>query len=145
MVQVALNDASYASALVEQLERTLTREVCCIPVPDPLQEGVIVVDSAALDDLPLPLIDPDRVVLITRNDPRHLAQAWNAGIRSVVFAQDPLGTAVLAIMAAELRVASSGSAAYPDGCRPRISFENRTANALKSGTPDAKPRREGLR
>ncbi len=103
-VQLTIGDGSYASALRELLERNGTREVWCVDVPDPSRDGVIVVDSDALDRLPFPLVLPERVVLITRNDPPHLAQAWNAGIRSVVFNEDPLSTAVLAIMAAELRV-----------------------------------------
>jgi hypothetical protein len=103
-VQLIITDASYASALRNLLESGGTRNVRCVEVPDPKLEGVIVVDSESLDRLPFPFLNPDRVVLITRNDPRHLSQAWNAGIRSVVFHGDPLNTAVLAIMAAELRV-----------------------------------------
>lgn len=106
-VQLTIHDAPYASALRELLERNGTLQVRCVEAPDPGRDGVIVVDSYALDRLPLPLSNPERVVLITRNDPQHLAQAWNAGIRSVVFSEDPLSTAVLAIMAAELRVPKS--------------------------------------
>jgi hypothetical protein len=82
--------------------------VHCVEAPDPHQEGVIVVDSDGLDRLPSPLLNPERVVLVTRNDPRHLSKAWEAGIRSVVFSEDTLNTAVLAIMAAELRVSKPG-------------------------------------
>jgi hypothetical protein len=89
------------------LERSGTRQVRCVPLPDPRQEGVLVIDCRALEALPLELVNPDRIVLITRNDSQHLSQAWNAGIRSVVFSDDPLSTAVLAIMAAELRVTKS--------------------------------------
>jgi len=103
-VQLTIHDVPYASALRELLERTGGREVRCVSTPDPRQDGVIVVDSAALGCLPLPLSHPERVVLITSNNPKYLAEAWNAGIRSVVFNEDPLSTAVLAIMAAELRV-----------------------------------------
>lgn len=120
-VQLTLNDAPYAAALRDLLMRGGVREVRCAAQPDPAHEGVIVVDSEALDCLPLPLLNPERVVLITSNDPKHLAQAWNAGVRSVVFNEDPLSTAVLAIMAAVLRVpkadqrwaVSHGSAASP--------------------------------
>lgn len=120
-VQLTINDAPYAAALRDLLMRSGTRDVRCVEQPDPAQEGVIVVDSEALDRLPLPLLNPERVVLITSNDPKHLTQAWNAGVRSVVFNEDPLSTAVLAIMAAVLRVpkaeqrwaASHGSAAHP--------------------------------
>lgn len=103
-VQLTIGDAPYASALRELLERNSACAVCCVEVPDPKQDGVIVVDADGLDRLPFPLLNPERVVLITRNDSEHLSQAWDAGIRSVVFNEDPLSTAVLAIMAAELRV-----------------------------------------
>jgi len=104
-VQLTIRDARYAAALHELLERNGTVQVRCVEAPDPAEGGVIVVDAESLDRLPSALIDPERVVLITHNDPQHLAQAWNAGIRSVVFSEDPLSTAVLAIMAAELRAA----------------------------------------
>jgi hypothetical protein len=103
-VQLTIGNASYASALRELLASTGTRDVVSVQAPEPATDGVIVVDSDALDRLPLPFIDPERIVLVTKNDPDHLARAWNAGIRSVVFNEDPLSTAVLAIMAAELRV-----------------------------------------
>ena len=109
-VQVAITDAPYAAALRELLERSATREVHSVDVPDPSLEGVIVVDSQGLDRLPFPLLKPERVVLVTRNDPQDLSRAWNAGIRSVVFCDDPLNTAVLAIMAAELRLPKACSA-----------------------------------
>ncbi len=107
-VQLAIADTSYAAALREMLERGGTREVRRVEIPDPDREGVIVVDPEGLDRLPLSLIKPDRVVLVTRNDPSQLSRAWNAGIRSVVFSDDPLNTAVLAIMAAELRLPKGG-------------------------------------
>jgi hypothetical protein len=127
-VQLSIHDAPYAAALREQLERGGTREVRCVEAPDPRLDGVIVVDAEGLDSLPLPLANPERIVLITRNDPDHLSQAWNAGIRSVVFSDDALSTAVLAILAAELRVPRSetkfavthaGPPAGRTGVRPR--------------------------
>ena len=109
IVQITLTDASYANALRELLERGGVREVRSVEAPDQQLDGVIVVDPDALDSLPFPLDNPERIVLITSNDPQHLSSAWNAGIRSVVFSQDPLATAVLAIMAAELRAPRADS------------------------------------
>lgn len=120
-VQLTISDTPYASALRDMLRRNGACEVRCVETPDPRQEGVIVIDSDALDRLPLPLLRPERVVLITRNDPQHLAQAWNAGIRSVVFNEDPLSTAVLAIMAAELRVPKPGCCAPAAAGAPGLS------------------------
>lgn len=107
-VQLAIADAAYAAALSELLERSVGGEVRVVERPDAKREGVIVVDSEALERLPLPLVRPERVVLITRNDPEQLSRAWNAGILSVVFCNDPLNTAVLAILAAGLRRSSGG-------------------------------------
>ncbi len=158
-VQLSLSDALYASALRELLEQTAAREVRCVAAPDPKQEGVMVVDADALDSLPLPLVNPERVVLITRNDPRHLAKAWNAGIRSVVFNEDPLSTAVLAIMAAGLRVpkgdlrwaashssiAPGATAAYSLGCAPFRERKPTGVTTLETAHGDSKPRKEGLK
>jgi DNA-binding NarL/FixJ family response regulator len=121
MVQLTIGDAPYASALVEMLEQKGAFSVKCVETPDPRQDGVIVVDADGLERLPAPLANPERVVLITRNDAAHLTQAWNAGVRSVVFSDDPLSTAMLAIMAAELRVPKAepryAGSAGPSGTR----------------------------
>ncbi len=109
IVQLTLTDTPYANALREMLERGGVRDVRCVQTPDPRLEGVIVIDPDALEHLPFPLPNAERIVLITRNDPQHLSRAWNAGVRSVVFSQDPLPTAVLAIMAAELRAPRADS------------------------------------
>lgn len=154
-VQLTITDAPYALALRDLLERNGSRVVRSVEVPDPRQDGVIVVDSEGLDRLPLPLPNPERVVLVTHNDPQHLAQAWNAGVRSVVFNEDPLSTAVLAIMAAELRVpkgdARVGVAPVPQaGCcgapeRTLKSATSQTLAALEASVPHVKSRKEGLK
>jgi hypothetical protein len=133
-VQVTIGNAPYASALRELLASTGTRDVVSVETPEPATDGVIVVDSDALDRLPLPYIDPERIVLITKNDPDHLARAWNAGIRSVVFHEDPLSTAVLAIMAAELRVSKPElhGAAHPEVPSPTAPC-GRASSASRSG------------
>jgi len=114
-VQLTIRDTRYASALQELLERSGSVQVRRVEVPDPSQGGVIVVDTEGLDRLPAASLNSERVVLITRNDPQHLAHAWNAGIRSGVFSEDPLSTAVLAIMAAELRTAKAEALAAGPG------------------------------
>jgi hypothetical protein len=154
-VQLTITDAPYASALRELLERGGTWQVRCVEAPDPEQAGVIVVDSDSLDRVPFPFVNPERVVLITRNDPPHLSQAWNAGIRSVVFNQDPLSTAVLAIMAAELRVPKSScraAAAHagPSGAGLEAGSGSARAGGSAAGAPDserqaAESDREGAR
>jgi hypothetical protein len=103
-VQLAIADAGYRAALREALSRSGPWQVECADVPDPSPSGVLVLDEPAFERLALPLAHPERVVLIAHQDPAPLAQAWDAGIVSVVSIEDSLATAVLAVMAAALRV-----------------------------------------
>ena len=104
MIQIALRNNGYARSLRSALARSGNWDVVCCDLPDEQRDGVLVLDTEALQQLPKPLMHPERVVLITRRDADHLASAWEAGITSVVHDGDPPGTAVLAIMAASLRV-----------------------------------------
>ncbi len=106
-VQLSVADGVYAAAVREALSRSCACHVESVDRPDMAQPSVLVVDELAFARLPLPLSNPERVVLITRKDPQLLAQAWEAGIVSVVSERDPINTVLLAIMAAALRVAKS--------------------------------------
>jgi len=103
-VQIALADEKYSKALAAMLGRSGAWDTVAVDVPDPSLGGVMVVDSESLERLPHPLACLDRIVLVTRNNPEQLSRAWEVGIHSVVFDNDPLNTAELAIMAASLRV-----------------------------------------
>jgi hypothetical protein len=81
-----------------------------VEFPDPSRKCVLVLDESAFARLALPLSNPERVVLITRKDPQLMAQAWEAGIVSVVSQRDPISTVQLAIMAAALRIEKSHAA-----------------------------------
>ena len=107
-IQVAIANECYATALRDLLARGAAWKVFSVEVPDPRVEGVIVLDAQALDRLPSQMANPERVVLITRSDPGALARAWEAGIVSVVSENDPMSTAMLAIMAARLQVSKAG-------------------------------------
>ena len=104
-VQLALVDPAYEAALREAIVRSGPWHVESVDRPDLGVRCVLVVDEESLSRTPLPLPYPERVVLITHaEDPEILEQAWEAGIVSVVDANDPPTTVLLAIMAAALRV-----------------------------------------
>lgn len=117
-VQLSIADAVYAAAVREALARTGPWRLDSVKRPDPTQRCVLVLDESAFHSLPLPLPHPERVVLITRKDPQLMAQAWDAGIVSVVSDEDPINTVLLAIMAAALRVAKPLAQATPGGISP---------------------------
>ncbi len=102
-IQIAIADGAYAGAFRDLLIRDARWRPLLVEHPDTRTEGVIVVDTGTLEALPSKLPNPERVVLITRNEPAILARAWEAGIVSVVFEDDPLDTAFLAIMGARLK------------------------------------------
>lgn len=117
-VQMSIADCRYAGALREALTRSCAWHVESVERPDPSQHCVLVMDEVAFSRLLLPLSNPERVVLITRKDPQSLAEAWEAGIVSVVSQDDPPNTVLLAIMAAALRVVKSHGVAAPSGISP---------------------------
>jgi hypothetical protein len=141
-VQLSIADGRYAAAVREALTHSCAWHVESVERPDPSQHSVIVLDEAAFGRLRLPLTNPERVVLITRKDPQLLAQAWEVGIVSVVSAEDPINTVLLAIMAAALRVAKSHGAAATGaispspsaGSAPIAPHQNRTSGPKRCKT-----------
>jgi hypothetical protein len=131
-VQLVLADAVYAASLREALSRSGPWQVDSVDQPDLRRRCVVVLDQLAFDRLPLPLSNPERVVLITRKDSQLLAQAWEAGIISVVSDEDPLPTVLLAIMAAALRVAKPPAAPHAGAISP---------NPHPADAPEAPPNR----
>lgn len=105
-VQLSIADGQYAAAVREALARSCAWQVEAVECPDVSRHGVMVLDEQAFARLPLPLSNPERVVLIAHKEPQapQLAQAWEAGIVSVVSEEDSINTVLLAIMAAALRV-----------------------------------------
>ena len=118
-VQVAIAAGPYAESVRGALSRDCAWHVEFVERPDPSRQCVLVLDESAFASLPLPLVNPERVVLITRKDPQLLAEAWEAGIVSVVSESDPLNTVLLAIMAAGLRIAKTHPASDPSGISPK--------------------------
>ena len=106
-IQLSMSDPARCEALRTLLARSTHVPVSSVESPDFEHACVIVMDADRFSQLPTPLSRPEAIVLITRNDPRHLREAWEAGVNSVLSEQDPLNTVVLAVLATCLR---SGSA-----------------------------------
>jgi len=102
-VQVAIHDAECSQSICEVLRREGRHTIVVVEQPDFSLDGVIVIDCDHLERIGQGAEQPDRFVLVTRKDPDRLARLWNAGIRHVVFEDDPPNTVQLAVSAAELR------------------------------------------
>ena len=103
-VQLILADGVFAATVREALSRSCACHVEYADRPDLARPCVLVLDEFAFARLPLPLPNPERIVLISRKEHALLARAWEAGIVSVVSAEDPMSTILLAIMSASLRI-----------------------------------------
>jgi hypothetical protein len=132
-VQLSIADAVYATALRDALVQSGPWNVTAVDRPGPVPAGVLVVDEPAFLRLPLPLANPERVVLIIRPDPQLMAQAWDAGIVSVVSSEDSPTTVLLAVMAAALRIAS-GISPNPIGLPAPISPEIQASRSRRCKT-----------
>ncbi len=106
-VQLALGDREFSQrlrgALLHEPAFHGWRVDCCLESPDVNQPGVVVVDTVTLGRLGSGIPQPERVVLITQRNPQELARAWDAGIVSVIYEDEPLSMAMLAVMAARFR------------------------------------------
>ncbi|MDZ7636754.1 MAG: hypothetical protein U5J83_00630 [Bryobacterales bacterium] len=103
-VQIVMADRDYAA----QLEALLVRDGCHWVLhgetPDFARKGVVAMDLASFLRMRAVPPQPERVVLIAGREEIALRKAWDAGLRSVVYRDEPPQTVLLAIMAAELRV-----------------------------------------
>lgn len=103
VIQLAVSNTSQANAIQNALEHNGDWDIARVAQPDPRIGGIILVDDIALDRVLPTLVNPERVVLITRNRPESLTRAWDSGIISVVFESDSIETILLAVLAASLR------------------------------------------
>ncbi len=133
-VQLSIADGQYATAIREALSRSCAWHVETVDCPDATQQCVLVLDEFAFAKLPLPLSNPERIVLIARKNPQVLAEAWEAGIVSVISAEDPISTALLAIMAAALRVAHFHAAVDAGENSPTLSPDVASISPQRHGS-----------
>jgi hypothetical protein len=105
MIQLALSDAAYGSALRCLLEIQGSGAVEFSETVTINPAGVLVLDVEHLRRIALPIRHPERVVLIAENRFEDMESACDAGLQSVVLREDPISTAALAVMAASLAIA----------------------------------------
>lgn len=102
-VQLAIADSECARSLRSLLLRDGTHRVLLVDRPDLTLDGVVVIDGARLGHHSLLASQPERFVVITSRNV-DLKRIWDAGVWHVVFEGDSPNTALLAVIAAELRL-----------------------------------------
>lgn len=102
-VQIVIADREYAAELDALLVRDGRHRVYRDSEPDFGRDGVIVMDLAHFEKLACEVHRLDQIVLMVPRDEQCLRRAWDAGLQSVVYNDEPPRTLLLAVMAAELR------------------------------------------
>ena len=105
-VQLSLHNIAFASRIEKELRQLSGCQVVSVKTPDLNGKGLVILDEETLDTLPLPLVEPERFLLVTRNESVKLKRAWEQGILSVVFEHDPPHTICLAAQTVLLRIQS---------------------------------------
>ncbi len=106
-VQIIMANREYASELGSLLVRDGQHRVLHLDAPDDSEAGVVVMDSGSFQEFQQPPCHPDQVVLVAAHEEALLTKAWEAGLRSVVYEDEPIQTTLLAVIAAELRLLKS--------------------------------------
>jgi hypothetical protein len=107
-IQLAIRDPGYALSLRKLLLGDGAHRVYLMDRPNLELEGVVVIDESGFQNLAQHDPKPERFVIITRKGAENLSGVWDAGIRHVVFEEDPPHITQLAIIAAELRLRRCG-------------------------------------
>jgi len=113
-VQLAIQDSGYAQSLRSLLLRDGAHLVHVVDRPNLGLDGVVMMDENTFQNLEPLNSEPERFVVIASKGTEILSRVWDAGIRHVVFEDDPPHTAQLAIIAAELRLPKDGPVANLD-------------------------------
>ena len=102
-VQLSLSNEDYAVSLAKLLSADGERDAKIVATPDLSVPGVIVVESHLITPV-LNCSDPDRYVVVARQDQDDLLRLFRAGFSTVIFRQDNVEIAYLAILGVESKL-----------------------------------------
>ncbi|MBV9771556.1 MAG: hypothetical protein JOZ32_18440 [Bryobacterales bacterium] len=101
-VQVTIQDLEYANCIRKLLSRDGSHRVHLVERPDVNLDGVIMVDAAHLDVDWVLANEPERLVVIVHKERDNLLKIWDAGVKHVVFHDDPPHAARIVVLSVEL-------------------------------------------
>jgi hypothetical protein len=108
-VQLAVQDLDYADSVRNVLVQDGEHRVHLVKKPDVTLGGVIMVDAPQLNCSPLLAWEQERLVVVVQKERDDLSMVWDAGVRHVVFQDDPPQTARIVVLGLELSLASNGA------------------------------------
>lgn len=110
-VQVAIPDPVYADSVRNLLTEDGRHQVHLLERPNFELPGVIVMDALCVNSLPAMAKEQKRLLVIAKKDRDDLAKLWDAGIRHVLFYEDPPHWLNMLVLGIELSLAANGACA----------------------------------
>ena len=108
IVQLVLRNSGYAAWFRTLLLKDGAHHVVHADRPDMRIGGVVVIDEDNFVGLS-PILNPERFMVIAHKGTDLIPRIFDSGIRHVVFEEDSLGSAQLAIVGIEMKLAARGN------------------------------------
>jgi hypothetical protein len=106
-VQVAIPDPGYADSIRNLLVQDGRHQVHLVEKPDFGLNGVIIIDARQLVDCPSLRKEQKRLVAMASKTGDDLEKMWDAGIRHLLFYEDPPERLRILVLAVELKLAAN--------------------------------------
>lgn len=110
-VQVAIPDPAYADSVRNLLVQDVRHQVHLVERPNFDLPGVIIMDAMCVNSFPTVAKEQKRLLVMAHKERDDLAKLWDAGVRHVLFYEDPLQWLTMLVLGIELSLAANGASA----------------------------------
>jgi hypothetical protein len=106
---VAIPDSACADSIRNLLLQDVRRQVHCVERPNFDLPGVIIMDAICVNSFPTVAKEQKRLLVITHRERDDLAKLWDAGVRHVMFYEDPPQWLSMFVLGIELSLSTNGT------------------------------------
>jgi hypothetical protein len=110
-VQVAIPDPLYADSVRNVLIQDVRHQVHVVDRPNFDLPGLIIVDAMCVNSLPAVAQEHKRLLVVADKQRDDLTKLWDAGVRHVLFYDDPPQWLNMFVLGIELSLAANGISA----------------------------------
>ncbi len=110
-VQVAIPDPAYADSVRNLLIQDVRHQIHLVERPNFDLPGVIIMDALCVNSFPTVAKEQKRLLVMAHKERDDLSKLWDAGVRHVLFYEDPPRLLAIQVLGIELSLAANGTGA----------------------------------
>lgn len=110
-VQVAIPDPVCADSVRSLLIQDVRHQIHVVEKPNFDLPGIIIMDAMCVSNFPTVAQEHKRMLVMAHKEQADLAKLWDAGVRHMVFYEDPPQWLTMLVLGIELSLAANGSSA----------------------------------